>query len=151
MKNWVIGKEPGAGKDWRWEEKGMIEDEMVWWHQWLNGYVFEQAPGVGDGQGSLVCCSPWEHKQLDTTEWLNWFKSKDKTKIWALKKGGYYFLPFWGLSFHLVYSFLCCANDFKFNQVPLVYCCFYFHCSRRWVIEDLALIYVIKWSAYVFL
>ena len=61
------------------------------------------------------------------------------------------FFPFWGLSFHLAYSFLCCVKAFKFNQVPLVYFCFYFHYSRRWVIEDLALIYVIDCSAYVFL
>ena len=60
----------------------------------------------------------------------------------------YYFLPFWGLSFHLAYSFLCCAKAFKLNQVPLVYFCFYFHYSRRWVIEDPALIYVIECSAY---
>ena len=52
--------------------------------------------------------------------------------------------------FHLAYSFLCYAKAFKFNQVPLVYFCFYFHYSRRWVIEDLALIYVIECSAYVF-
>ena len=51
----------------------------------------------------------------------------------------YYFLPFWGLSFHLAYSCLCCANAFKFNQVPLVYFCFYFNYSRWWVIKDLAL------------
>ena len=63
----------------------------------------------------------------------------------------YYFLPFWGLSFHLAYNFLCCAKDFKFNRVPLVYLCFYFCYSRRWVIEDLALIHVIECSAYVFL
>ena len=59
----------------------------------------------------------------------------------------YYFFPFWGLSFHLAYSFLCCAKAFKFNQVSLVYFCFYFCYSRRWVIEDLALIYVIECSA----
>ena len=58
------------------------------------------------------------------------------------------FLPFWGLSFHLTYSFLCCAKAFKFNQVPLVYFCFYFRYSRKWVIEDLILIYVIEWSDY---
>ena len=58
------------GGNWRWEEKGMTDDEMVGWHHWLNGR--EQAPGVGDGQGSLACCSPWGHKELDTTEWLNW-------------------------------------------------------------------------------
>ena len=63
----------------------------------------------------------------------------------------YYFLPFWGLSFHLAYSFLCYAKAFKFNQVLLVCFCFHFHYSRKWVIEDLALIYVIKCSAYVFL
>ena len=62
-----------------------------------------------------------------------------------------FFLPFWGLSFHLAYSYLCCEKAFKFNQVPLVYFCFYFLYSRRWVIEDLSLIYVIKCSAYVFL
>ena len=62
-----------------------------------------------------------------------------------------YFLPFWGLSFHLDYNFLCCAKAFKFNQVPLVYFCFYFLYSRWWVIEDLALIYVIECSAYGFL
>ena len=55
-----------------------------------------------------------------------------------------------GCLFHLAYSSLCCAKAFKFNQVPLVYFCFYFHYSRRWVIEDLALIYVIECSAYVF-
>ena len=57
-KNWLIGKAPDAGKDWRQEEKGMTEDEMVWWHHRLDGPEFEQAPGVGDGQGSLACCSP---------------------------------------------------------------------------------------------
>ena len=61
----------------------------------------------------------------------------------------YCFLPFWWLSFHLANSFHCCA--FKFNQVPFVYFCFYFHYSRRWVIKDLALIFVIECSAYVFL
>ena len=49
----------------------MIKDEMVGWHHWLNGNELEQAPGVGDGQGSLVCCSPWDQKELDTTEQLN--------------------------------------------------------------------------------
>ena len=58
VKNWLIGKDPDAGKDWRQEEKGMIKDEMVEWHHQLNGYEFEQAPGVGDGQGSLECYSP---------------------------------------------------------------------------------------------
>ena len=60
------------------------------------------------------------------------------------------FSPIWGLSFHLAYRLLCCAKTFTFNQVPLVYFCFYFHYSRRWVIEDLALIHVIQCFAYVF-
>ena len=66
-KNWLIGKDPDAGKDWRREEKGMTEDEMVGWHHPLNGHKFEQTPGDGDGQGSLVCCSPWGHKESGTT------------------------------------------------------------------------------------
>ena len=70
-KNWLIGKDPEAGKDWR-QEKGMTEDEMVGWHLWLNGHELEQAPGVGDGQGGMACCSPRGHKESDTTERLNW-------------------------------------------------------------------------------
>ena len=72
-KSWLIGKHPDAGKDWRREEKGMIEDEMVGWHHWLNGHEFEQALGDGDGQGRLGCCSPWGHKESDVTDWLNYF------------------------------------------------------------------------------
>ena len=64
-KNWLIGKDPDAGKDWRQEEKGMTEDEVVGWHHQLNGHEFEQAPGVDDGQGSLACCSPWGRKESD--------------------------------------------------------------------------------------
>ena len=72
VKSQFTGKDPDAGKDWRQEEKGMTEDEMVGWHHQLDGYEFKQAPGVGDGQGSLACCSPRGHKEADTTEWLNW-------------------------------------------------------------------------------
>ena len=71
-KNWLIWKDPNAGKDWRQEEKEITEVEMVEWHHWFNGHEFEQAPEVGDGQGSLACCSPWGLKELDTTEQLNW-------------------------------------------------------------------------------
>ena len=71
-KNWLTAKDPDAGKDWRREEKGTTEDEMVRWHHWLNAHEFEEAPGVGDGQGSLVCYSPWGCKDLDMTEQLNW-------------------------------------------------------------------------------
>ena len=75
-KNWLTGKYPDAGKDWRREEKGTTEDEMVGWHHWLNGHEFEQALGDGDGQGSLECCSPFGHKKSDTTERLNWCNRK---------------------------------------------------------------------------
>ena len=70
--NWLLRKDPDAGKDQRQEEKGMTEDEIVRCHYWLDGHEFEQSPGVGDGQGSLACCSPWGHKESDTTEQLNW-------------------------------------------------------------------------------
>ena len=59
VKNWLIGKDPDARKDWRQEEKGMTENEIVGWHHRLNGHEFKQALGVDDGQGSLVCCCPW--------------------------------------------------------------------------------------------
>ena len=77
VKNWLIGKDPDAGKDWRQEEKGTIEDEMVGWHHWLNGRESEQTPGVGDGQGSLGAGSPWGPKELDMTERLNWTELRD--------------------------------------------------------------------------
>ena len=71
-KNWLTGKDPDAGKDWRQEEKGMTEDELVGWHHWLNGHEFEQTPGDGERQGSLACWNPWGHKELDMTGWLNY-------------------------------------------------------------------------------
>ena len=77
-KNGLIWKDPDAGKDSRQEEKGTTEDEMVGWHYRLNVHEYEQDSGVGDGQGSLSCCSPWGHKESDVTEWLNWTES---TKI----------------------------------------------------------------------
>ena len=70
-KSWLIRKYHDAGKDWRQEEKGTTEDEMVEWHHGLGGHEFEKASGDGEGQGSLVCCSPWDHKELDMTEQLN--------------------------------------------------------------------------------
>ena len=75
-KNWLIGKDPDAGKDWRREEKGTTEDENVGWHHWLDGHEFEQVPGVDDGQGSLACCSPLDRKELDTTEQMNCTESQ---------------------------------------------------------------------------
>ena len=64
----VIDKRRSKGKDRRQEEKGMTEDEMVGWHHQLNRHKFQQALGDDEGQGSLVCCSPWGRKESDTTE-----------------------------------------------------------------------------------
>ena len=76
VKNWLIGKDPDAGKDWRWEEKGMTEDEMVVRNHQLNGHEFEQTQGDSEGQGSLACCSPWV-----TKSWT-WLSDWTITKGW---------------------------------------------------------------------
>ena len=86
VKNWLTGKDPDAGKDWRQEEKGMTEDEMVEWHHRLNGHEFEWTLGVGDGQGGLACCSPRGRKESDTTERLNWTERQEKKKVLSEKK-----------------------------------------------------------------
>ena len=79
-KNWLLGKKkPDDGKDWRRQEKGMTEDE--------NRHESEQALGIGDGQGVLACCSPWGHKELDTTEWLNWTEPVDSVTELSLATG----------------------------------------------------------------
>ena len=69
VKIWFIGKDSDAGKDLKQEEKGVTDDEMVGWHHRLNGREFEQTLQDSEGQGSLVCCSPWECKESDTTYW----------------------------------------------------------------------------------
>ena len=71
-KNWLIGKDSDAGRDWGQGEKGTTEDEMAGWHHQLDGREFEWTPGVGDGQGGLACCNSWGHKELDMTEQLYW-------------------------------------------------------------------------------
>ena len=70
-KTQFIGKDSHAGKDWRQEAEGVTEDEMIGWHHWLNRHEFKQTRGVSDGQGCLVCCSPWGRKELDITDRLN--------------------------------------------------------------------------------
>ena len=97
VKHWLIGKDADAGKDWRQEQKGTTEEEIVEWHHWLDGREFEQATKIGDGQGSLACCSPQGLKESDMTERLNWtdlnlmfynsncsniYKNIGKTDIW---------------------------------------------------------------------
>ena len=71
-KSWLIGKDSHAGRDWGQEEKGTTEDEMAGWHHWLDGCEFGWTPGVGDGQGGLVCFDSWGRKESDTTERLIW-------------------------------------------------------------------------------
>ena len=71
VNSWLTGKDPDTGKDWK-QQKKMTEDEKVGGHHWLDGRESEQAPGVGDGQGSLARCSPWGRKESDTAKWLNW-------------------------------------------------------------------------------
>ena len=94
-KSWLIGKDSDAGRDWGQEEKGTTEDEMTGWHHWLDGRQSQWTPGVGDGQGGLVCCNSWGHKELDTTEQLIWSDLIDErtqgfeTDLWL---PGYIFL-----------------------------------------------------------
>ena len=71
-KSWLIGKDSDAARDWGQEEKGTTEDEMAGWHHWLDGHESEWTPGVGDGQGGLVCCDSWGHKESDMPERLIW-------------------------------------------------------------------------------
>ena len=81
---WRTDEDCDAGKDWRQEEKGTTEDEMARWHHWLDGHEYEQALGVGDGQGSLECWSPWGSKESDTPEQLNWTELR---QLWILCLG----------------------------------------------------------------
>ena len=76
IKNWLIWKDPDAGKHWRQDVKGTTEYEVVGWHHRVYGHEFEQTLGDGDDQGSLACCSPWGRKELHMTERLNW------TELW---------------------------------------------------------------------
>ena len=72
VKSWLIGKDSDARRDWGQEEKGTTQDEMAGWHHRLDGCESGKTPGVGGGQGGMVCCNSWGRKELDTTEWLNW-------------------------------------------------------------------------------
>ena len=81
-KSWLIGKDSDAGRDWGQEKKGTTEDEMAGWHHGLNGPESEWTPGVGDEQGALACCDSWDHKESDTTEWLNWTELRMSYVVW---------------------------------------------------------------------
>ena len=94
VKNWLIGKDPDAGEDWRQEKKGMTEDKMVGWHHQFNGHKFVWTPAVGDEQAGLACCSPWGHKELaELSEWteMNFvcvcmYVSEWVFRIWRFQK-----------------------------------------------------------------
>ena len=97
VKNWLLGKYPDAGKDWG-QEKGMTEDEMVGWQHQLDAHESEQTLEVGNGQGSLVCCSPWGCKESDTTERLNWTEGvqQDPCEVLTISPGAVQYLyPFY--------------------------------------------------------
>ena len=82
VKNWLIGKDPDAGKDWRQKEKGTTENEMVGWHHQLDGHKFEQALGDSEGQRSLTCCSPWCAKnQTGLSDWTSYQRQRDWRRV----------------------------------------------------------------------
>ena len=106
VKSQLIRQDPDAGKGWRQEEKGMTEDEMVRWHPWLNGHEFKQALGDGEGQGSLVCCSPRDLKESDTTEWAT--TTMVDYMIWV---GWMQNLEYKGLTVKLYVDFWLCGGS----------------------------------------
>ena len=121
-KSWLIWKDPDAGKDWRQEEKGTTEDEMVGWHHQLDWHGFGWTPGVG-GQGSLACCDSWGCKESDTTELLNWTLAKKGdlnsshpplSPLWVPKSILYVCISFpakWGdICIHIADSLHCTAE-----------------------------------------
>ena len=126
VKSWLIWKDPDARKDQVQEEKGMTEDEMVGWHHWLNGHEFEQALGVGDGQGGLACCGSWGHKESDMTEQLNWTELKETSEDTELPEWSSSFLcTFWIEPRMLCIVSTCCWGQksffYPFRFFGLVY------------------------------
>ena len=103
VKSWLLGKDPDAGNNWR-QEKEPTEDEMIGWHHWLNGHELEQAPGVVDGQGSLVYCSPWDRKESDRTERLNW--TEELSHHTPTPSVDWKLLHWWGEEFQLYMKFI---------------------------------------------
>ena len=108
-KNWLIWKDPDAGKDWRQEEKGMTEDEMIGWHHQLDGHEFKQGLGVGDGQRSLAFCSPWGHRVgHDWVTELFWTVLKFKLNITS------YFFSYSTHLFFITFNYLTCLARYSF-------------------------------------
>ena len=127
-KNWLIRKDPDALNDWRQGKMGTTEDEMVGWHHRLSGHEFEQAPGVGDGQRRLACCSPRGHKWSDTTEWLNCTELSEKSYIILFHRGSQEtqklsLLVIYGTSLYILNTgfllIICVANNFSDSVLAL--------------------------------
>ena len=111
--NWLTEKDRDFLKDWRQEEKGTTEDEMVAWHHQLDGSEFEQTPGVGDGQVSLTCCSPWSSKESTELSWLSpgWATELNETERWPITKDS---RRLWAC-----YQKSCCQD--KINKIARIY------------------------------
>ena len=101
VKKWLIWKDPDAGRDWRQEEKGTTEYEMVGWHHRLDEHEFGWTPGVSDGQGGLACCGSWGRKESDTTEQLNWTEPMMWNFVCVCIYLVFVFLPLWIGYFYL--------------------------------------------------
>ena len=141
MKNWLIWKDPDVGKDWRQKEKGTTGDEIVGWHHQLNGHEFEQAPGVDDGQGSLVCFSPWSSKQLNTTERLNWTDiSINLNLLVALLKLSNIGLPDWWhvkLSGYFLSSYVYLTNNVHYlHRMIFITSCDLLLLFSHWIVSE---------------
>ena len=137
LKNWLIWKDPDAGKDRGQEEKGMTEDEMVGWHHRLNGHGFGCTPGVGDGQGGLACCSLWGLKELNTTERLNWTECihQERNLMHIILSKGTFSLKLSQLHdtiYSIFYPVLNCDTSYRF----------YFNISKKWILY----IYIISYQ-----
>ena len=122
VKSWLIWKDPDAEKDWRQEEKGMTEDEMVGWRHWLNGHGFGWTLGVGDGQWGLVCCGSWGCKELDTTERLKWTECAIFTVIMKMSESWSFNVP--SIKFKAIIKVTWMYVDFLFNffSISLIAC-----------------------------
>ena len=111
MKSWLIWKDPASWKDWG-QEKGMTEDEMVGWHHWLNGHEFEWTPGVGDGQGGLVCCNPWGRRVRH-----DWVTELNRTVFRCISTAHLY-IHIWNIYMHITYIWKDISDVF-FNMFVL--------------------------------
>ena len=121
VKRRLIRKDPDAGKDWRQEEKGTTEDEMVGWYPWLNGREFEQIQGDSEGQGSFACCSPCGCTESDTTERLNnnWFHIPNMYRVQTLLPIYSDFNSVWTIWISLQFSAIILNCSPCFHCLPL--------------------------------